>query len=287
MTQGRSSAAAPDGSGDGTLRVAVLQTDPVLGAVAANLADLHARLRQVADADLAVAPELALHGYHLGSLEQVDSLAATDPRVLALGEHGPAVVAGFVEQQRHDQYNSAAVVDAGRVRVQRKLFLPTYRGWEERKHFKPGSRLRHFDVRGAGVAVLVCNDLWQPPLPWLAVHRGAEVVVVIANSVDSRAALPVQAAWDILIRHTAVTLQCYVVFVNRVGTENHARFWGGSRVVDPAGADLARLGEDPGTVEVALDLLALRVLRRQWPLLREARLDLVGREVARLLAEEG
>jgi predicted amidohydrolase len=268
------------------LGIALLQNDPVLGEVETNLTKLHEQLRQVRGSDVAVAPELALHGYHLSALREVDSLALDDPRLLTLGEHHPAVIAGFVERRRHDQSNSAAVIDGRRVRVQRKLFLPTYRSWEEGKHFRAGSRLRHFELRGTRVGVLICNDLWQPPLPWLAVQSGAEVLVVIANSVHSEAAVPVQTAWDLLIRHAAVTLQCYVVFVNRVGTENGAQFWGGSRVVGPGGEELARLGDEPATAQATLDLQALRVLRREWPLLREPRLDLVGREIAALMSDE-
>lgn len=268
------------------LRVALLQTRPVLGDVEANLAELHLLLGQFAGSDLVVAPELALNGYYLSGLEDVDALTADDPRLAALGRHGPAVVAGFVERSRHDQYNSAAVIDGEQVQVQRKLFLPTYRGWEERKHFRPGTRLRRFHIRGTQVGVLLCNDLWQPPVPWLAVHGGAEVLVVIANSVRSSAAVPVQRAWEILACHTAVTLQSYVVLVNRVGTENDSEFWGSSRVVGPDGEDLLRLGHEPATGEVTLDLNKLRALRRRWPLLREARLELVAREVQALMAEE-
>jgi len=270
----------------GNLRVALVQTDPVLGEVETNLARLREQLREVAGSDVAVAPELALHGYHLETLADIDAMAVDDPRLRTLGDQGPVVIAGFVERGRHDQYNSAAVVDAGHSQVQRKLFLPTYRSWEERKHFRPGTRLRRFELRAARVGVLICNDLWQPPIPWLAVHGGAEVLVVIANSVQSEAAVPVQTAWDILLKHTAVTLQSYVVFVNRVGTENGTRFWGASRVLGPDGEELTRLADEPDTAEVTLDLQALRALRRRWPLLREARLDLVAREVAALLAEE-
>ncbi|GLW63758.1 carbon-nitrogen hydrolase [Actinomadura rubrobrunea] len=268
------------------LRVALLQTAPRLGAVDANLAELNRRLRQAADADLAVAPELATHGYHLGDLDDPRALPAADERLAGLGGHGPAVVAGFAEAHRHHRYNSAAIVDGGRVAVQRKLYLPTYRDWEERKHFRPGGRLRRHDVRGARVAVLICNDLWQPPLPWLAAHGGAEVVVVIANSVESEAAVPVRKAWDLLLAHTAVALQTYAVFVNRSGVERGRRFWGGSCVVGPDGETLVRLGADEDQAVADLDLDALRALRRRWPLLQESRFDLVAGEAARLAAEE-
>lgn len=270
----------------GSLRVALLQTAPRLGDVQANLAGLHEQLREVTDVDLAVAPELATHGYYLGDLEDVHALPANDERIGKLGQYGPAVAVGFAEGWRHRRYNSAALVDRQRVEVQRKLWLPTYRGWEERKHFRPGGRLRCLDVRGTRVAMILCYDLWQSPLPWLAAHDGAELILVIANSVHSVAAVSVQRAWDTLIAHTAVALQTYVVFVNRSGKERGQRFWGGSTAVGPDGAELTRLGEDPGRATVEIDLAALRKLRRQWPLLQESRFDLVAREAARLAAED-
>ncbi|WP_167761016.1 nitrilase-related carbon-nitrogen hydrolase [Geodermatophilus sp. DF01_2] len=280
--------AAPGGGADAgkQLRVSLLQTAPQLGCVERNLAKLHAELDQLTDTDVAVAPELALHGYFLGALDEVDALAADDQRLAGLGQHGPAVIAGFVEHRRSDQYNSAAVIDRDRVTVQRKLFLPTYRGWEERKHFRPGGRLQSFDLRGARAAVLICNDIWQPPLPWLAVHSGAEVLFVIANSVRSHSVVQVERAWELLLAHSAVVLQSYVVFVNRSGTECGQEFWGGSRVLGPDGAEIARLGTEPGRTEATLDLTELRALRRRWPLLREARLDVISRALETLMQEE-
>ena len=273
-------------NGSSSLRVALLQTGPRLGDVEANLAELDDELRRSTGADLAVAPELAVHGYHVGELDDATGIPAADDRLRALGRHGPAVVAGFAEMWRNNRFNSAAIIQGEQVQVQRKLFLPTYRDWEERKHFRPGQRLRCVDLPGARIAVLICNDLWQPPLPWLAAHDGAEVLVVIANSVQSTAAVPVQQSWDVLIRHAAVALQTYVVFVNRVGVEAGQRFWGGSTVVGPDGAELIRLGDEPERAEVEIDLGELRALRRAWPLLQESRYDLVARECARLAAEQ-
>jgi predicted amidohydrolase len=268
-----------------SLRVALLQTDPQLGAPEANLDVLHADLAAVPDADLAVAPELALSGYHVGDLDEVPALPADDERLRALGRHGPAVVVGFAEAWRHHRYNSAALVDGDRVTVQRKLYLPNYDAWEERKHFRPGAGLRCVDTRGTRLAVLVCNDLWQPPLPWLAAHDGAEVLVVIANSVHSASTVPVQRSWELLVAHAAVTLQAAVVFVNRAGVESGQQFWGGSCAVGPDGEPLVRLDAEPRRAVVEIDLAAVREARRRWPLL-EPRFDLVAREAARLAAEE-
>jgi len=268
------------------LRVRLLQTEPVLGDVRGNLERLDSRVRSAAGCDLVVAPELATHGYHLSEVPDALPLQPDDPGLLALGKHGPAVVTGFAEAFRHHSFNSAALLLDGSVEIQRKMYLPTYRGWEERKHFRPGGQLRCLDGLGTRLSILICNDLWQPPLPWLAVHSGAEVLIVPTNSAATEVGVATERAWDILLTHAAVVLQAYVVFVNRCGSENQRDFWGGSRVIGPSGDVLCQLGSEPGEIDCVLDLEELRVLRRRWPLLQEARPEVVAREAARLAAEE-
>ncbi len=159
------------------------------------------------ECDLVVAPELATHGYHLSEVPDAMPLDPNDAAFQALGRHGPHVVTGFAEAFRHHSFNSAALVHDGRAQVQRKMYLPTYRGWEERKHFRPGGQLHTFDALRTRMAILICNDLWQPPVPWLAAHRGAEVLVVPTNSAATEVGIRTERAWDILLAHTAVVLQ--------------------------------------------------------------------------------
>lgn len=268
------------------LRVRLLQTDPVLGDVDGNLRRLDALVRDASDRDLVVAPELATHGYHLSEIPDFPPLSPQDPALLGLGAHGPAAVVGFAEGFRHHTYNSAALLDSRGARIQRKMFLPTYRGWEERKHFRPGSTLHCYDLPATRISTLICNDAWQPPLPWLAAHDGAEVVVVPVNSAVSSVGLPTSRAWEILLLHAAVVLQTYVVFVNRCGSEAGRDFWGGSRVIHPSGEVLGQLGSEAGELDCELDLGQLRALRRQWPLLQESRADVVARAASTLADAE-
>jgi predicted amidohydrolase len=78
------------------------------------------------------------------------------------------------------------------------------------------------------------------------------------------------------------------VFVNRVGIEPGLDFWGGSHVHDPYGACIAEapVGE-PALVTAELDLTAVRRRRREMPLVKEARLGMLSRELERLVAEGG
>lgn len=276
----------PDQAAGAELRVRLLQTDPVLGDVDGNLSRLDSLVRSAAGCDLVVTPELATHGYHLGEVPDALPLRPDDPGLLGLGWHGPTVVAGFAEAFRHHTFNSAAVLASDGFRVQRKMYLPTYRGWEERKYFHPGGRLECHDVLGTRLAVLICNDAWQPVLPWLAAHSGAEVIVVPVNSVTSEVGVPTSRAWEILLLHAAVLLQSFVVFVNRSGRENQRDFWGGSRVIHPSGEVLGQLGSATGELDCVLDLGEVRRLRRRWPLLKESQADVIAREAARLSATE-
>ncbi|WP_327325241.1 amidohydrolase [Streptomyces sp. NBC_01210] len=277
------------------MRVALAQTDCALGEVDQNLLTAREQIEQAAaqGADLVVFPELSLHGYHLGALKRDTSVEARDPRLLELGTLGPDVVAGLHEHTRLRAYNTSAYYSGGELlHAHRKLYLPNYLAWEERKHVSPGQSVRAYDLpRGQGrAATLVCNDAWQPVLPWLAVQDGAEVIVVPTNSAASLdpEAMDTGLYWDTLLSYTARMLQCWVVFVNRVGSENGASFWGGSRVVDPRGAVVAQAPKwEPGLVTVDIDVHEARRQRRAVPLVAEARLGLIDREVRRLIDEGG
>jgi predicted amidohydrolase len=282
---------------DGTLRVALAQVDCVLGDVAENARrarDVVTRAR-AQGADLVVFPELSLTGYALGTVTEDVALTVEDDAIADLAEaaRGVAVIVGCVEQGPVQTYNSALYLDDGAVlHVQRKTHLPTYGRFEEHKHFSQGPALRAFDTRLGRLALLICNDAWQPALAFLAVHDGARVLVVPAcSSLEPGAGTDpaeVERDWSDLLRFHARFLQAYVVFVNRVGEEAGLTFWGGSQVVDPWGrtAALAPRGE-PALVLAELDLCAVRRRRRELPLLKDPRLGMLRREVDRLLADTG
>ncbi|MDT0379980.1 nitrilase-related carbon-nitrogen hydrolase [Streptomyces sp. DSM 42041] len=273
------------------MRIALAQTDCALGDVTGNLERAHRIVRRAAaeGADLVVFPELSLHGYALGRVPEDTSLAADDARLAALAAHGPDVLVGLHEDGRLRRYNAASYLSDGSVlHTHRKLYLPNYLEWEERKHFSPGHALRAFDTAHARVATLICNDAWQPMLPWLAAQDGAEVLLVPTNSADGLAPGAVDTAvyWEDLLLNIARLQQCWVVFVNRVGQEGKASFWGGSRVLDPWGGIAAEAPRwEESLTLVDLDVRAARRRRREMPLLEEARFGLVQREVRRLMQE--
>src|SRR5882757_3674221 len=275
------------------VRIAVAQVDCGLGAVTENLGLARELIgwASAQRAELVVFPELSLHGYALGRIGEDRSVPAGDERLTALSELGPDVLVGFHEDGGMRTYNAAAYLSAGVGRhVHRKLYLPNYLAWEERKHTSPGQSMRAFDTGLGRMATLICNDAWQPVLPWLATQDGAEVLLVPANSAADQGPDPLWTVeyWTELLRCTARLQQCWVVFCNRVGTEAGARFWGGSRVIDPSGEVVAEAPLwEPHLLIVDVDVLAARRRRREIPLVAEARLGLIERELSRIISEGG
>jgi predicted amidohydrolase len=280
------------------MRITLAQVDAHLGDVDANVELAAEAIGEAtkASSDLVVFPELHLSGYSIGEVDADLSMRPDDPRIEKLARHAGSagLLVGFVESgpQGPHTYNSTAVYQGGRlVHVHRKLYLPTYAPFEERNHFTPGPTLRAFslepDIR---MAVLVCNDAWQPQLAFLATQDGARVLLVPAASAQSRFPEHYDSHeyWHDITHFYGRMFQVFVVFVNRVGNEGALRFWGGSHVIDPWGNVVAEASQgEQQSLTVALDLAEVRRRRRQVPLVKEARLGLIQREISRLVEEGG
>lgn len=279
------------------MRITLAQVDCDLGDVPANLDRAEKAVKTAVEdgSELIVFPELHLTGYSIGKVDEDLSMHADDGRLarLAVAAGTAGVVAGFVEDGPGvHTYNSAAYYQDGRlVHVHRKLYLPNYTTFEERKYFTPGPSLRAFTaVENTRMALLVCNDAWQPQLAFLATQDGARVLLVPACSAQSHfpEKYDSRTYWRDITRFYARMFQLFVVFVNRVGTEGDLRFWGGSHVVDPWGEIVAEAPEDvEHLLTVDIDLRDVRRRRRDIPLVKEARLGMINREVVRLLDEGG
>jgi N-carbamoylputrescine amidase len=264
------------------VRIALAQLDSRLGDLEANtrLARETVAAARTGGADLVVFPELQLSGYALGAVEHDTSRTAA-VATAAIAD-GVAALVGFHERDGERRYNSAAYVEDGALlHVHRKLHLVDYAPFEENAHFASGESMHAFDTSLGRAAVLICNDAWQPFLPLLAVQDSAELLLIPAAS--STVVPEAESYWREATRFYARELQCYVVFVNRVGVEAGFTFWGGSHVVDPLGeivAEAPRFEESLLLADFHLDRVAAR--RRELPLAGELRPDLLRAELERL-----
>jgi predicted amidohydrolase len=278
------------------VKIALVQQDCVLGDSAANLKRAQAAVREAAasGADLIVFPELFLTGYALDQAgpDAVAGVAmpADDDRIaMVAAAAGPAraVVLGFAERDAGGRcYNSAAYCAYGRVLyTHRKICLVDYHIFAEPQLFQAGSSMRAFDTPFGRMGILICNDAWQPGLAVVAVHDGAEILLIPASSADSAFSelMDTRSTWRDITRFYASLLQCHVVFVNRVGTEPGMRFWGGSHVVDPVGRIVAEAPLHEAAITYAsIDAGQARQRRNAVPLLSQLPLSVINDELTRL-----
>ncbi len=278
------------------IRVALAQVAPRLGDLRANL-ERHTRIIEEARAggsDLVVFPELGLTGYLLQDLNAEVAMRPDDPRLsrLAEGARGISVVVSFVEESDdHRLFIAAALLEDGAVRhVHRKVFLPTYGQFDERRFFAAGSVFRATDSRlGVRLGIGVCEDWWHLAAPNLLALDGAQVLINVSSSpgrdvaVGHRDGLGTADSWRSLNRTYAQLTTSYVVFVNRVGVDESLSFWGGSELVGPSGASVYRapLHED-GVFHALIDPAEVRRERIANPLLRDERPELVLRQLDRI-----
>ncbi len=259
-----------------TLSVALLQTAPVFGQVEANIRRILELSDGLDDVDLVLTPELAVNGFGFDAEADYRPLTEDDKRLSALANRRGAMGIGFAETVGEGRPRNAYLV-TGREEhhLQRKIHPVSYAPWNEHRGFEAGDELGTAVIRGARCATVICNDMWHPVIPWLAAQAGAEVLIIPVASIEGVNAAQVQRTWQVILEHAALLLQCYVVFINRCGTDGGAKFWGRSRILGPDGATLAEAGDAETTLQATLDLAALRALRARTPILDESRHDVV------------
>lgn len=278
------------------LKIGAAQFASVIGDVDRNV-DIHLdwieRGRQ-AGLDLLVMPEVSLTGHH--GVERLLGVAMrrTDPRLkrLARAAGAMAVVVGFIEEGPAAQfYDTAAILHDDRlVYVHRKVNLATYGNLEEGKHYARG---RFVDTHALDddwrLGLLICADLWNPALAHLSFLHGATMLIVpVSSGIEAVAAeFDNPAGWALTMRFYAMIYGAPAIMVNRTGTERGLNFWGGSRIVDPFGRELAVAGDGEELITATLDYEALRLARRNLPTVRDSDMELVHRETARLMGRLG
>jgi predicted amidohydrolase len=281
------------------VRIALAQIAPRLGNVEANLARHHELLADAREqgAGLVVFPELGLTGYLLQDLAGEVAMRLDDPRLadLAAATRGLSAVMSFVEESSdHRLFISAGLFEDGELRhVHRKLFLPTYGLFDERRFFAAGDALRAVPSRiGAGIGIGVCEDFWHLTVPQLLALDGAQILINVSSSpgrdlaATHEVGLGTATSWRTLMRTYAQLTTSFVVFCNRVGVEESISFWGGSEVIAPTG-DLVFGAPlyDEGLFMVDISLTDIRRERIVLPLLRDERPELQIRELGRIVAE--
>jgi len=230
------------------IRLALAQVDSCVGALDANTELVTARCREAVDAGahLVVLPEMTLTGYPVEDLALRESFAVASVRAvdalaqrLASEECGElAVVVGYLDHSGGPR-NAAAVLHRGRVVAKQfKHHLPNYGVFDERRYFTPGTTLDVLRLHGLEIGMVICEDIWQDGGPVTALAEAGVDLIVAPN------ASPYERNKDEtrieLVARRAAEAGAPLAYANLVGAQDELVFDGGSMVVAPDGALVAR-----------------------------------------------
>jgi N-carbamoylputrescine amidase len=215
-----------------------------------------------------------------------------------------AIVASLFEKRAAGVYhNTAAVIDSdgSLLGIYRKMHIPDDPLYYEKYYFTPGDLgFKCFDTRPGRIGTLVCWDQWYPEGARLTAMQGANVIffpTAIGWHPDEKAQYgeAQHDAWRTIQRAHAIANGVYVAAVNRVGHETGdvmgkstpgkgLEFWGGSFLCDPFGQIIAEASHNGEEIIVGeIDLRRMEDVRRNWPFLRDRRIDSYGAITKRFL----
>jgi len=216
------------------------------------------------------------------------------PTTEVLGEvarkAGAVVIAPLFERRAAGLYhNSAVMIDTtGQIAgLYRKMHIPDDPAYYEKFYFTPGDLgFVAFETSVGRLGVLICWDQWYPEAARLVALQGASIIfypTAIGWHPEEKEQFGAaqRDAWRTVQRAHAIANGLYVAAVNRVGLEKVAgaagqgiEFWGSSFLSDPFGAIVAEAPADREAIVVGeVDLDRLEEVRRNWPFLRDRRID--------------
>ena len=237
----------------------------------------------------------------------------TTARMQALArELSVVLVVPIYERQAAGLYrNSAAVIDAdgALLGVYRKMHIPHDPMFEEKYYFTPGDAadtalrdpnlsrdsggFRVWTTRYGTIGVLICWDQWYPEAARITALLGADVLfyptAIGWHPAEKETFGQDQVtAWRTIQRSHAIANGVFVASPNRVGFEDHAgtrglEFFGHSVIFDPFGRILAEATTEPDVLVATCDPALIEATRRNWPFLRDRRVDAYGGLTSRYL----
>lgn len=248
------------------MKVCLIQMDVVWHAPEENRLRAAELMEQQPGADLYVLPEMFSTGFVMNP--EVMAEPAVGGETLAwmkcMADKLNAVVAGSVSVEEDGKYYNRFyfVKPGGEVTFADKRHLFAYGG--EDHCYTAGTSRVVVEWCNVRILLLVCYDLRFPV--WSRSRDDFDMMIYVANWPAAR-----EGAWDTLLRARSIENQCYVVGVNRVGTDPVCEYTGGSVLVDAYGRTVA--GCDKGKEQAVCaipDMIRLHTFRRKFPVLKDA-----------------
>jgi len=242
-----------------TIRISMAQINPIVGDLAGNRDKIIGAIKSAKKlgADIIALPELVVTGYPPEDLILKPQFVMDNIKTLRdiqQATRGIIAIVGFVDSNRNRLFNAAAVLANGEhIYTYRKIFLPNYGVFDEYRYFSPGGRYPVFTVKGVGVGVNICEDIWYEDGPArVQALGGAEVIVNINASPYHKGKGKERLK---MLSQRAKENDVIISYTNTVGGQDELVFDGQSMVIDRNGKVLAlgrQFEDELLTVDIAV-----------------------------------
>ncbi|HLG24615.1 MAG TPA: nitrilase-related carbon-nitrogen hydrolase [Candidatus Nanoarchaeia archaeon] len=213
------------------MKIAIAQTNPKVGDLENNTKKIISLIRKT-KADIIVFPELSITGYSPQDLLLNKNFVNKNLECLNLivgSTKNKAVVVGFVERDNLNNsfiYNSAAVIKDGQIiAVHRKVCLPNYTVFDEKRWFSKGNDATVFELNGKRIGVNICEDIWFSEIAKMQKEKGAEIIINLsASPYRSGKTEKIESVIGQRWNETGIP----IIFVNQTGSQDGIVYYGHS-----------------------------------------------------------
>ena len=226
-----------------SLRLALAQVNGLVGGFKANaekVKSVCAKVRKMG-ADVVLFPELMVTGYPPEDLLLKEKFIEDCQKTLkkiASTTHGLTAVVGYAEKEAGKLYNSAALIcDGKHVATARKMLLPNYGVFDEKRYFTEGEEPLRFSLKGAQIGLTICEDIWEESGPGKSLSKHIDLLINISSSPYHKGKAQVRRQ---MIIKRAKAYKCPIAYVNLVGGQDELVFDGNSLVVGSDGGIIAQ-----------------------------------------------
>jgi predicted amidohydrolase len=218
------------------------------------------------DCDLVVFPEMFNTGFsmNVNAIAEQPNSNTTNALCELAKKYNINLIAGYAEKDSTKGKNVALIIGReGEVNARYVKNHP-FSVAKEHESFLSGNEQVVFEVDEIKSSIFICYDLRFPEL-FRKVAKDINIIFVIANWPEVR-----QPHWESLLKARAIENQCFIVGVNRIGTDgNDLVYGGGSHVFSPLGEDLSRGGKSQEYIVTDIDTSEVEAVRERFPFLQD------------------
>ena len=210
------------------MKIALAQTNPIVGDIEGNARKIISIIKKT-KSDIVVFPELSITGYSPQDLllkrNFIDENIIALKKIIKNTKNKTAIV-GFTEKINENLHNSAAIIKNGQVlEIHRKVRLPNYAIFDEKRWFREGTDATIFEFNGKKIGVSICEDIWFPETTKRQKGKGAELIINISASPYRKGKF--EAIENILKKRWEEN-KIPIIYVNQAGAQDGIVYYGRS-----------------------------------------------------------